>query len=84
MRPLLLYLDVPTKYYTKTFKFKQNGGHFGRHLGFEVFRNKFLEVDLLNIVCCALSFKISMVDLVCRDGGAKTLFSAFGPPLICK
>ena len=61
-------LDVFNKFYAKNLNFYQNGGHFGRHLGFGGVRNKFFEVDLLNIVCYALSLKINMVYLVCTDG----------------
>ena len=82
MRSILLQLDVSIKFYLEKLKFRQNGGHFGRHLGFGGFRNKFFEVDLLNIVCYALSLKMSMVYLVCTDGATKPPFSAFGPPLI--
>ena len=82
MKPHLWGLDLSNKFYPKNLNFYQNGGHFGRHLGFGGVRNKFFEVDLLNIVCYAISLKISMVYLVCTDGETKPPFSVFGPPLI--
>ena len=82
MTPGLLQLDVSIKFYERKLEFHQNGGHFGRHLGFGSFRNNFFEVDLLNIDCYTLSLKISIVYLVCEDGATKLPFSDFGPPLI--
>ena len=72
MRLILFQLDVTIKFYLKIFKFSQNRGHLGRHLGFGTFRNKSLKVDLLNIVSYALSLNINMVYLVCRDGGTNS------------
>ena len=72
MTPFLLQLDVSIKFYERKLEFYQNGGHFGRHLGFGNFRNNFFEVDLLNIVCYTLSFKISIVYLVCEDGATNS------------
>ena len=81
MTLILWRLNVYIEFYERKFKFHQNGCHFGRHLGFGSFRNKFFEVDLLNIVRYTLSLKISMVYLVCEDGGTnsktKLLFGAW-------
>ena len=60
-----------SKFYVRKLEFHQNGGHFGRHLGFGSFCNNFFEINLLNIVCYALSLRISLVYIVCKDGNAK-------------